>query len=373
MNQRRFHHDLIRGLGSCVLAVQDNPERWRDEVLWACGRRIAFDPQCEGTHAEYLMEMIACYPDWQPFFDAVYPAVRRWYHHPGWKFDDCANLIVQMAASGYDSALQALETMHAELLLILRTATRRNIPCTFPAWEHYEHLTVARLSQSEEPTAFCRRVFCECGVLLRENPALSDWWAYNDWFRAAAEDRLGEGAYRALLNDGNPDIALYRKGVEEREREWEESRKNRPRSLRRQKRREKAPSERDRRQALQRIEAGETSGDAIALLVKNCRPEDGETLLGAVRKLKFRREEESDWHQVVLTVNEVADRDVPLPDDLFRYLYRENLCGWCRKSLVEQLIARGLLTPQLLAECLHDSNEDVISLAEMFEFQKNNP
>lgn len=373
MNQRRFHHDLIRGLGSCVLAVQEAPERWRDEVLWACGRRIAYDPQCEGTHAEYLMEMIACYPDWQPFFDAVYPAACRWYHHPNWKFDYCANLIVQMAASGYDPALRALETMHEELLSILRTATRRDIPCTFPAWENYEHMTVARLSQSEEPEAFCRRVFQECGALLRENPVLSDWWAYNDWFRAAAEDRLGEERYRALLNDDDPDIVRYREAVREMERVREESRKNRPRNLRRPKRREKAPSEKDRRQALRRLKAGEISGDAISLLVKNYRPEDEETLLGAVRKLKFRREEGSDWHEVVLAVNHEADRDVPLPDELFRYLYRENLCGWCRKDLVEQLIARNLLTPQLRAECLHDSNEDVISLAEMFEFQKNNP
>lgn len=373
MNQKQFHHDLIRGLGSCVLAVQEAPERWRNEVLWACGRPIAFDPQCEGTHAEYLMEMIACYADWQPFFDAVYPAVRRWYHHPGWRFDYCANLIVQMAASGFDPARCALGSMHTELLSILRTVTERENSCTFPAWEHYERLTVALLTQSAEPEAFCRCVFHECGALLRENPACSDWWAYNDWFRSAAEDLLGEERYRAVLNDVDPEITRYREAVREMEREREENRKNRPRNLRRPKRREKAPSEKDRRQALRRIKAGETNGDAIALLVKNYRPEDEETLLRAVRKLKFRREAESDWHNVVLTVNDEADRGALLPDDLFRLLYRENLCGWCRKDLVEQLIARGLLTPELKAECLHDSSVDVISLAEMFEFQKNNP
>ena len=31
-----------RGLGRGILAVQENPERYRELVLWACGRDLSF-------------------------------------------------------------------------------------------------------------------------------------------------------------------------------------------------------------------------------------------------------------------------------------------------------------------------------------------
>ncbi len=373
MNSRRFHHDLIRGLGSCVLAVQADPARWFDQVLWACGREISYDPQCNGTHAEYLMEMIACYDDWTPFFDAVYPCVCRYYHHPGWKFDYCANLLALMAAAGYAPAQDAIETIRSELLALLRTATRRDIPFSFPAWENYEHMTVVLLTGKPdgERAAFCRCVFRECGALLRENPALSDWWSWNDWFRCVAEDLLGAENFRAVLDEEDPDIARYRAAVLELEAEREKNRAERERDgtaeaarrrIRARSNLSYTPCEEDRASALRQLAAGEQRGEAVSLLLKNYRPEDEAILLRTVRALPFRREA-GDWHAVIMSVNDELDKGVPLPDSLLLYLYRENLCDTCRRHLVEHIAARGLLTPPLREECLHDSNDEVVSIA----------
>ena len=51
MTKKEFRQYMLKGRGCCVQAVSADPERWRSEVLWACGHEIAFDAQCEGSRA----------------------------------------------------------------------------------------------------------------------------------------------------------------------------------------------------------------------------------------------------------------------------------------------------------------------------------
>lgn len=37
MTKKEFKAAMLRGLGRCVQAVEREPEKYRDLVLWACG------------------------------------------------------------------------------------------------------------------------------------------------------------------------------------------------------------------------------------------------------------------------------------------------------------------------------------------------
>lgn len=61
LTKQEVKHAIQRGLGRGYLAVRDDPERYRELVLWACGRNLAFDTQCEGIRAWYDYQLILCY------------------------------------------------------------------------------------------------------------------------------------------------------------------------------------------------------------------------------------------------------------------------------------------------------------------------
>lgn len=61
LTKQEVKHAIQRGLGKGYLAVRDDPERYRELVLWACGRNLAFDTQCEGIRAWYDYQLILCY------------------------------------------------------------------------------------------------------------------------------------------------------------------------------------------------------------------------------------------------------------------------------------------------------------------------
>ncbi len=66
MTKKAFKEAMLRGLGRCVWAVRQEPKKYRDLVLWACRRNIAYDAQCEGTRSWYVYTMANCYADVEP-------------------------------------------------------------------------------------------------------------------------------------------------------------------------------------------------------------------------------------------------------------------------------------------------------------------
>ena len=60
MTKKEFREAMKRGLGRCVQELDhaENPEKYREIVLWGCMHDLSFDTQCEGTRAWYLRELI---------------------------------------------------------------------------------------------------------------------------------------------------------------------------------------------------------------------------------------------------------------------------------------------------------------------------
>ena len=62
MTKKEFKAAMRRGLGRCVMAVRQKPEKYRDIVLWACKRNLAYDAQSEGTRSWYAYTMAEYLP-----------------------------------------------------------------------------------------------------------------------------------------------------------------------------------------------------------------------------------------------------------------------------------------------------------------------
>ncbi|MCQ2430208.1 MAG: hypothetical protein MJ192_07755 [Clostridia bacterium] len=109
-----------------------------------------------------------------------------------------------------------------------------------------------------------------------------------------------------------------------------------------------------------RFDAGQADSGIICILLKNYRSADKERLLAAVRALSVTYDERSGWHGVVM---QIKDRSVRLPDEFYLWVYESSLCSCCREDAVRVLGRRGRLTPALLEECLHDSNDEIAAYA----------
>ena len=64
MTEREFREAMYNGLGRAILYARDNDvRRFRDVILDACLHCYAVDPQCEGTRASYMFELVNLTPE----------------------------------------------------------------------------------------------------------------------------------------------------------------------------------------------------------------------------------------------------------------------------------------------------------------------
>ena len=176
MTKKEVKQAIQRGLGRGYLAVRDDPERYRDLVLWACGRNLAFDTQCEGARTWYVWQLVSCYEDKEPFRNVVVEKLRN--KKPDWSWDTfCfSELLGWFAQDGDSDAERVLWEKYKEILTRLR-AFRRPCKRKWATRDCLESVSLA-LSWKEENYA---RIAADLGSLFLENPSLTAWdfeWLY---------------------------------------------------------------------------------------------------------------------------------------------------------------------------------------------------
>ena len=125
MTKKEFKETMIRGHGRCVIAVQKEPEKYRDIVLWACKRDFAYDAQSEGTRSWYVYTMANAYPDKETFISAAAEALRKYRPNDSWDLLHLSEVLMFFAQDGYKSAQQALEEKYQEILAGMFKRKRR--------------------------------------------------------------------------------------------------------------------------------------------------------------------------------------------------------------------------------------------------------
>lgn len=204
MTKKQFHHDLRRGLGSCIAEMMNSRdiETYTDEVLWCCRHEMAYDSQCEGTRAWYMFQMIQLYEDWKPFNDALYETALKKISDRGSLFFQTVEVMSLMAGAGYELSMRCLDDVFNRLIEIMRKSRKRRKWGIYPEFDNYECICYVIFNNAykniEDKKKFFIKAVSALGYLCKENDRMVDSFEM-DWFHFAVEDELGKDEADKLI------------------------------------------------------------------------------------------------------------------------------------------------------------------------------
>lgn len=417
MTKKEFKAALRKGLGRCVAAVERDPEKYRDIVLWACRQNIAYDAQSEGTRAWLVYTLANRYEDVMPFVAASAEAMRRCRSDGGWDMSHLSELLIRFSLDGYSLAAGALNDKYQELLASLMGRKRRKHP-VFHELEDLERLCVEIAVDSES----CLRIAADLGRLYREKNYMDEWDFA--WFFA----HIGKRYDRLLANQAerSEDVAAFlswKRAFEEAEQNLKRSpappKSGRALEIWKARRADKdtlaqyaadyrAETEPEKRAQALRVfrwrvypddpgpiiadtgsgcealsdtawrvlrdirhpavrsfslanaEDGLCSDRNITLLARNYEHRDRELLERQVHRLINTGDADA-LHAAYLGILAVFDdkSGLPRPRHLLPVIYETNPCSFCRESTLRFMGKHRMLTMDILNECLYDCSDHI--------------
>ena len=103
------------------------------------------------------------------------------------------------------------------------------------------------------------------------------------------------------------------------------------------------------------------NGDAVRLLLNNYLPGDEKILFSALTKLKIDYEDGENWHEAFSAVMVADLKKIPVPKEVYYFIYENSLCSFCRQSALRRLARMKWLTKDISNECLYDSDYEIRS------------
>ena len=338
MTKKELTYALSRGLGRAYLAIKENPEKYKKEVVKTLSVCPAFDPQCEGTRSYYSYAIFCCYEQPEYFRDIIINRFLRLSPADcGWNTAYYAEVLVDFACDGDKIAEKTLVSRYKTLYDLLWNKKERQ-EGLFPEHDNFEFLCNAL---SVRMSNF-RRIAKDLGRLFLHNPNYDGgsfvWFSHSDYFK-----RLSRNA------DKDECIAAFVNAVNKYDAEQEEIRRERESDPVYQAKRASRRKKYIERELFREIPLPQNESDLLKLLAE----------------LGTDKENESTWHRFHFDIFELFKRkSAP------RYLksalpiiYSTTLCSNCRASALCEMGKRRMLTPEILNECLYDSNSDIVKFA----------
>lgn len=426
MTKKEFKAAMLRGHGRCILAVRREPEKFRDLVLWACQRNIAYDAQSEGTRSWYVYTMARAYPDPETFIQAAAEALRKYRPDSGWKLLHLSEFLMFFAMDGHETAQQAVEEKYRELLEKMHRRSRR------PNGLFHELFDLEQLGLvlSVDRTAFLR-IAGDFGRLYREKKYMED--GDFPWFFASKAEQYQKTMLRAAQKDTNIGCFMQREqaDIDRRKKLWAQqmemptenltgprlsrwlAKKAVPETVARYaliyqeqiepelraraleafswcpypgdpqpiiedtrasceplrwaawNALENVRNPAVRRFALDNASCGYRTLENLSLLVTNYQPED----CRLIEELLLELVKKKDWnsvHGAGMDIYRAFDKGSGIrhPKHLLPLLYEFNPCSYCRQTALRYLAQHRMLTQEILEECLYDSNDEIRHMAE---------
>lgn len=421
MTIESFQRAIINGLGRAVLwSKQRSPSVSHEAIEHACLHNTAYDPQCEGSRAQYVHDIISPTDSVQHFADVVVTGLLG-VQESIWDTEHLFELATLFALEGHSAAREAIyEKFRRDeakvpfsgatsiirldrtegLLFVLDHIGKQLVenpdqwdPSLLHTAEEVAGVPVMPIvSKAAEQNAHIRRYLDAFDKDRHEHdkrrgqtphywhfsyPELREkiisarggvprGWLFG-WGKHAAEPAVREAAADLLLETDEPLLLAYLRIFEKRcfpldhERLIELARSGTSElciAAIRALRHIQSPSIHALAVAL--IEGGEADGNAVALLRRNC--EDGDHRL--IEPLLQRQEDENVFHSVAHAAVRVLDANPKLDarPSLLR-IYEDCRCSLCRQHAVETLMKRDSVPAWMLAECRLDSNPSIRTLA----------
>lgn len=111
--------------------------------------------------------------------------------------------------------------------------------------------------------------------------------------------------------------------------------------------------------ALELLQKGTHTAEAVSMLAKNYEVCDQEILANAVKQIPITNWD-TGWHGVYSDIIDFfGEPGKGKPNELLLYMYRNTLCSFCRERIVKQMGRRRMLAYKLLDEMQYDCNEEI--------------
>lgn len=338
MTTEQFHNALLKGRGQCVLAVREDPEKYREEVMWACRELVSFDTQCEGSKSWFIHELVSCYPDRTPFVRAACDALIGCPSDGSWHLSSLAELVELFLQDGSQAAWKALMKKYHQLYHQMLHAGPPEDCCYWAARDDYERLAVLFGWNRD----YCLDIARDMGRLSLETQWLKDYDFY--WFYDTKCRRYLRALTRAVETD--PLLAEFFRVHEEAWQKFEAQL-----AQRRGKRKRFPPSRPDEAQ------------DPFGAFCADYKPRDEAVMLDYLQNQIIDFECTTSWHGDQLSVLTMDKQKFPAPKAALQFIFENTYCSECRCDALRQLGRRRMLTRELLKECLFDSNDDIRAYA----------
>ena len=114
------------------------------------------------------------------------------------------------------------------------------------------------------------------------------------------------------------------------------------------------------------------NGNVVCLLLNNYLPGDEKILFSALTKLKIDYKDSENWHGAFSAVMVADLKKIPVPKEVYYFIYENSLCSFCRQSALRRLARKSWITEDVLTECLYDSDYEIRSWAEKRVKRKSN-
>jgi hypothetical protein len=418
LTYEQFREALAKGLGRAIQHIQQfGPAGLEAAILEASLTCNVFDPQCEGTRGEWLYEIMAISDDTEryraPILDAlrsVTPATATEYTAQqltgmAWNYaeagcDEARQALYERFANRFPEwrAIGAHEMVHLDglegLVRVALEVGGEDVSmdwlvefAVFFAEEQFGADAVAAFLAERSANDDAIRAFIDQIAEWKARPGscstrprdvqLDEYFALVEDENAGSAfslrflgrrmddaDRLA--VFERLIAETRRDIVLrylqtfYFHSVprfDERLAEWAVSEDSEIQDAATMAMRE-LQDERAHDLAVALLERGAPAG--ICLLRANYRVGDA----SLIEQVLPNEGEPDAIHPLVLDIVSISSKQkTPELTECLRWAYELNPCSCCRQSIVEDMIALGIATPELLAECLYDSDDETRDLA----------
>ena len=329
MTKEKFLFYLERGRGECFEALKNYPEKYRPEVMYACTKCTAYDPQCEGTRSVYVYELIHCYEDISPFVQAACQKLEsldteKKELNGYWDLCFLCELLYNIATDGNSQAKMAIKQKYSCLFdrLCNGTVPKEGLYHTRDAFEYlcvdmWRHKK-ARLKAAKD-----------IGFLYRVNPDIKKWGF--DWvFSAVTEKQKKE---LTKLSETDENISCFLEKLKENREKWDTVLNKKENGI------------------PKRIPRYRVSDE---LLSKN--PDE---LDEYVRLVPVESAEDENWHSVFMDTRIMFEQGKKVKFETLEYIYENTFCSCCRENVMDILIKHRHFDQKTAFAALKDSNADI--------------
>jgi hypothetical protein len=213
MTKSEFKKAMMRGLGRCVIELDenDNIEQYRDIVLWGCLHNLSYDTQSEGTRSEYMYSLQNKFND--DYFEFKIIGMFMKEKMDSWLFDHFANLLYLFAKDGSEKSYQSLYNKYGDMLNSL-TVNKRYLKSS-ELKEQFEWLCIWIVTL-DGISAFIK-IVSDIGGAYNKNSNLMEACTF-EWFYEASKNNCGGKRITKYMEKSiskSEDVRLFYKPIKD--------------------------------------------------------------------------------------------------------------------------------------------------------------